>query len=851
MKYEVKGPDGTVYDVEGPEGATDEQILAQVRQFPRIKANVGSMIDQGATEAEIDRYLASEGATAQDLQSGPKKLSSEDEKAYVSLAQNPKTTAADLKGFAKDHGITIRDSDIAGFLQARDKGSRVAKKVIYENLPKPPPASLAQNIGAAVGRAVDGVIPGLARTDRGVHGVVNNALGALTGSEDFDPSHAFQQGKDEQDMAQARFGVEHPDMDTAAALAGLAGGFALPEAKVFKGAGLLKGMGNAALTGVGYGALSGALNETGGGNLENAALGGLFGGFLGAAAPPVLHGAAALGSSVRRNVPGTDATARFLANLPRRAFKQPLEQPGDAARAQAERLLAQELEGGTIMTGMGTGTVPSTPANIADEVARRQAMGVPAMPADVSEPGRRVTAWALRGNGPAATRARNLLVARQDQQGQRIRGHITEELGPAVDPIQAVDDINRRASSAARSGYEAAYAQPMLITPEIGQIMGTPAFRDALPQAFDNIRNGMGDPHAMGFRTIPDTPNALPPDLPHFRASDGSLVVADPKTLSVEAFDQVARAMGDAGRAAMDTSGFRPRNTTNSVHINARANDLRRHLGDQNEAYRDVTANYADEMALRDALEQGQGVAKLSGHEINAQARDMPGHAQEAWMTGARTALADDATKVGLRPTVNVAQRTRQSLGLSGAGQEAALGDQTKQQAIEALSGRPGAIQRIDDRLEAESQAFQTFKDAAASVSAWPSHEQMDARELGGKVINVAGKALKGRFVSAASELAHGSPNGVLKFRQDLADHQAALMTATDSGSVADAMHAIMSRAQKDADFAHALNKAGIKPSKIAAAYAAALDADAVPEDPAITGPAYTMARPAPAGAHR
>ena len=220
-------------------------------------------------------------------------------------------------------------------------------------------------------------------------------------------------------------------------------------------------------------------------------------------------------------------------------------------------------------------------------------------------------------------------------------------------------------------------------------------------------------------------------------------------------------------------------------------------------------------------------------------------------MTGARTALADDATKAGLRPTANAALRTRQSLGLSGAGLDASIGDQTKQQAIEALSGRPGALRRLDDRLEAENQGFQTFKDAAISVSSRPSHEQMDAMELGGKALSVTGKALKGRFVSAASELAHGSPNGVLRFRQDLADHQAALMTATDSGSVADAMHAIMSRAQKDADFAHALNKAGIKPAKIAAAYAAALDADPAPEDPAITGPAYTMARPAPAGARR
>ena len=205
--------------------------------------------------------------------------------------------------------------------------------------------------------------------------------------------------------------------------------------------------------------------------MANAALGGLAGGALGAAAPVAFTKLADTVAAARRNVPGADATARFLENLPRRAMGRPLAQPGDAARAQGERILADELPQGTIATGMGTGNTPSTPENIAVEVARRQRMNVPAMPMDVSEQGRRITSWALQGNGPMTTRARNTLMARQAQLGARVRRHIGDELGAPVDPIQAVEDINRRASAAARPGYDAAYAQPMLVTPEIERIM--------------------------------------------------------------------------------------------------------------------------------------------------------------------------------------------------------------------------------------------------------------------------------------------------------------------------------------------------------------------------------------------
>ncbi|RXZ34837.1 hypothetical protein EO081_04035 [Sphingomonas desiccabilis] len=782
------------------------------------------MIEQGAPEAEIDTYVASEGVSAEDLRDA--RMDAGDEQAYAALAADPRTTAADLKGFVKQRGFSLNDADIDAFMAARQQGSKVGRKVVYEGEAHPP-VSLAQNLGAAAGKFADAILPGVAGLDRGVHKVTANAAQALLGNEEFDPSAAFQQGKDEQDFSQSLFDAQHPNASTAASAAGLVGSLLLPEARVLRGSGMLPGMGNAALTAGGYGALSGALNDSGGGRVENAILGGVAGAGLGAAAAPAFRGAAAIGSAARRNVPGVDATARFLENVPRRFRNQPLAQPGDAAAAQGERILADELPQGTIATGMGTGGAQATPQAIEAEVARRAAMNVPAMPVDVSEKGRRITGWALQGNGPMATRARNMLLQRQAAQGSRIRGHLAEELGPAVDPVQAVDQINRRASAASGPGYQAAYAQPMVLTPEIEGIMRTPAFQDALPQALRNIRNAQRDPVELGFRLD----------------RDGN--IAGTRTLTVEGFDQVIRAMRDAGQAAMDTSGFRPRNTTNSVHINDRVRDLRGHLADQNEAYRDVTANYADEMALRDALGAGQEVSKLTGPEIAGQMRDMPQHAQEAWMTGAQTALADEATQAGLKPTANVAQRTRQSLGMSGAGAHASMGDQAKQQALEAMSGRPGLMNRLADRLEAEDQGFKAFHEAFGNSKTQPRQAMDEA--LSGQALQVAGRAARGDIIGAvASVLFQGNPRGTLRFKQDVQDRISELMTATGAADVQTAMRAIARRAQQDAAFADALNRAGIKPSKIAAILAASQDTSPTStsegEDEPLMPPVYTRA---------
>lgn len=671
------------------------------------------------------------------------------------------------------------------------------------------PSTFLENASATAGQIMDGFIPGSRKFLAGAGGVIGNGIAAAIGRDEFHPDEAYASGAASSDVDHARLEAEHPQIASAATLAGLAGSFALPAARLARGGSLGAGMLNGAATGAGYGALSGLLNDTGGGRLENAAMGAGFGGALGAAAAPIAQRVAGTVATARRNVPGVNAALTGLENIPRRlSGHQPLP-PTATAHAQAERLLAKDMTQDTISTGWGAGTVPATPDNVAAEVARRQAIGVPAIPGDVSDLLTRRTGTALAGQGPVATRAREMIQARQAQQGQRVRQHVIEELGPAVDPIAEVDRIQRRASAASGPAYRQAYAQPMVVTDEIRAIMDTPAFQDALPQAYRNIRNAQRDPEALGFRF-----------------HDDGRVEAMPDSLSTEGFDQVIRAMRDSGEMAMNNTGFRPRNTTNSVHINARAGDLRRHLGDQNQAYRDVTANYADEMAIRDALGDGQDIGKLTGHEINAQARDMPQHAQEAWMAGGRTALADAASKAGLNPTTNVAQATRQALGLSGAGGDA-LGDSVKLQAIEGLSGRPGVMNRLDDRLEAEQQAYRMF--AAAAPPPRTQSTEEDLKNLAGAFVGAGRKLIGGNPIGALATAAlRGNPRGTLGFRQGVEDRTAELLTASSPGALSEAMGAIKNRGLFDAAATASRNARAAKVARSGALFTAAQSTDPI-----------------------
>lgn len=603
---------------------------------------------------------------------------------------------------------------------------------------------------------------------------------------------AFDKAQSDFRRTQRQYDAEHPNLARASTIGGVGASLLLPGGVAVKGASLGAKALQAGRIGAAYGAMAGAgdgdgLEERG----RNAFTSGLVTGTLGAAAPYAVGLGGRLAKQARLRVPGVDAAARkvedgarWVGNLGRAATnrpKLPPVPPSVRASKQANRMVAKAISDGPIRRPGAQTTQSATPEAVAQEIERRAAMNVPAMVSEVSDPLTHTAGWASRGPGPGQRMVRQRIAERKEQQAAGLRQHIVDTMGPVVDPIAQMETHMAQAKVAAAPGYRAAYAQPMVVTPEIEAIMRTPAFREAVPQAVRNIENDMGDPLALGFRMD----------------ADGN--IAGLETLSTEGFDQVARAMRDSGRAAADVNPITGRviNNTNSVHINARANELRDQLAAQNPAYADVTGRYADDMAVRDAFEQGRGVADLTGHEVNAQARALPDSAHNAWSIGARSALADDASAFATgHPNADGASRLR-----------SILGDDIKQDAIGQMGGNTGAVRNLQDRLDAEQQGHALWQEVQRNQGATrrATTDALDA-QMGGRgpgALTWRGKA--GEVLSGW--LDHAEP----QYAKDVRDHVGRIVTESAPGSVRAMMEEIAAITQRDADLAASFQNAQLR----------------------------------------
>jgi len=778
--YIVTAPDGTTYEVEAPAGATEDEILGQVKKAHEVEK--------------------------------PNKMSPEDEQSYMALAADPRSTASDIIGFLKQRGFGADPKVVEDFVRMRNKpGAKINSQMSY-TLPKAPPRPLntgRDNIRAAAAKFLDGVLPGSAEAARGVREVVINAARVPFTDEHFDPGKAYKKGEEDIRRVRREFEDKHENIAAGMEAGGTVTGIvALPQAKLFRGGRLAAGVGNGMVNGAGYGFVSGALNDTGEGRVANAVNGTVFGTLFGGAAPVVFRGGAATADAARRNIPGMDRVVSGVESAAARLRGLPNPPPSVAARAQAERLAARAMDDAHIDRGIGTTGTPASPQSVAQEVLRREALGVPTMPADTAEPLRRLTSQALRGRGTMSSRAREVLGARQAEAAARTRQHVQAEFGPVVDPLQAGEEITARARAAAGPAYATAYAEgsPMVIGEDLANLMRRPAFQEALPQAYRNIRNRGGDPEALGFTL----------------GEDGSVMLSRQPTF--EAFDQVGRTMN--GQLKRNPMTGRPELDNETAGISQVMQDLDDHLRSVNPAFDAAKVSYADEMAIRDALGRGGDVARLSGPAIQQQLRAMPPHAQEAWTIGARSALADVATQQDVMAGGNAAQRLRQAVGLSAAGNHAAPGDAAKLQALETVSGRPGIMGRLDDRLEAEDQAYRTYR-------AMSGAHQPDPFQTGipvASAMEVAGKLSTGNLPGAVrSVLTQSVPQGRFGFRGRLMDEVATLMTSTGPEAVA-ALQRVENRGAADAARRLRLDSRAGRLASLTTAHAAG--ASTLPDDP-------------------
>ena len=784
----------------------------------KIKSNISLMADQGATEEEIDIYVASEGTSAAELAAVPSPAPVEaPARPHNEVLQEMITgqkPLGEIEAFLRSTGNdpSGQMDAIAADMKFRKDNPNYTGARGAIDLPKANPAAKASTEVPSLNDGInasflEGLIPNLSNNVRGVGGVLGNGIRTLVNGDEWDPAGAFQSQYDKATADDAAFEEAHPIIDNVSAASGFGAGFALPATKLLQGAkygesALKSGVVNGAVTGAGYGALSGLLNPSGAGRLENGAYGAGGGTVLGAAAAPVIRGATGVAEWAGRVAPPIGRMASDIQATVARLRGQAPEIP--LAERHAQRVIAGDMQGNKIATGMGTGDTPMTASTVTDEITRRTDQGMPAMPADLSDQLRRRTSWALQGQGPMATAARTRLAARQANQGSRVRQRVQEELGSAVDPIKAAEDIARKASDEATPNYQQAYAEGVVITPEIQAAMQAPVFKQGLKQAYENIQNRGGNPEELGM----------------FMDEAGELTLGNAPSL--EAMDQVIRTIrGDVKRDAFGKA----MTDTKTGAEQAAAGNLDALLRGQNDAYDVAKSTFADDMAIKDAMARGGDVGKMSGHEINANIRNTPVHAQEAFMAGAGTATADKAVTVGQRPTADVSQAIRKDLGFSGAGMAAAPGDAVKIDAIEQMSGRPGMMSRLDDKLESEAQGYKTFNEAYGN-SKTVARDDLDKDIMSG-VGRAARDITFGQPIAAITSLLTGlGTNGGFGFRKEVQEYVAKIMTDTNPASIQEAFKAIEARAAKDEGFKALLNRAGIQLSRLSTTALGGADGD-------------------------
>lgn len=778
----------------------------------KIKSNISLMADQGATEEEIDIYVASEGTSAAELSTAPSPAAPAARPTNEVLQEMivNKRPLPEIEEFLKSTGND--PSGMMGAIQA-DMGFR-AKNPNFTGergavtLPKmnpaakaPPQEQAAESEGPSIiqggmNSILEGFIPNLSNNSRGFDAAVANGWNALTGDEEFAPREAFDTAYEQTERDKEAFSKNHRGIDLAAKTTGFTGAFALPATKFLQGgkygaSALKSGVINGAATGAGYGALTGLLNPTGSGRLENVVSGAAVGTVLGGLAAPVIRGVTGAGQWLSQVAPPLDnLTTGIQATIARLRGEAP-EVP--RSLRQAQRVISKGMEGTNISTGMGTGNVPMTAQSVTDEITRRADQGMPAMPADLAEPFRRRTERALRGLGPMATSARERLAARQASQGSRISQRVQEEMGAVADPIRTAELITKRASDAAEPAYREAYDAGVVITPEIQKLIDSPAFQSSIGQARTNILNRGGDPENIGV----------------FQDAAGQASLGTAPTL--EAMDNVISTV--RGDVARDAFGNQIRNRSISAEQSA-VGDLDALLRKQNGLYNNAKTNFADEMAIKDALASGSKVGKMSGHELNAYIRNTPEHAREAWMLGAGTATADKAVVAGQKPTADVSMAVRRDLGLSGAGQASSLGDNVKVTALDEMSGNTGMMSRLDDKLESEAQGFKTFNEAYGGSK---TAEKLGIGEdIMAGVTRSFRDILFANPIAAAGSLMSGMGNAnLLKFSGEVQEQIAKILTETNPATVQEAFQAIEARAAKDDNFKQLLNRAGVQLSRL------------------------------------
>lgn len=332
--------------------------------------------------------------------------------------------------------------------------------------------------------------------------------------------------------------------------------------------------------------------------------------------------------------------------------------------------LARQLVGESIAADA------STPALVGARLSQAADRGTPLAIADTGENARGLLASVARRPGGARTIAREAIGTRQAEQSDRVVGAIGRDLGPVGYVPQVSDDITEAGRRIAKPLYEEAYASPIEMTPQLAQILETPAGKQGLNKSMTIAKNEGRDPTALGFDTT----------------EDGEAILTSVPTL--ETLDLVKRGLDDLVEDFRDP-------VTRRLNLNSMGrsiDDVRKGLiGEadrQVPVYGQARAAFAGQAGQRDALELGKASLNASADDIGRATTPLNEAEKQQFALGFRSAMAENLGRA--TDGASVAQRM--------------LGTPRKREALKKLFGGSDEFSRFLATMNDERATTETYR---------------------------------------------------------------------------------------------------------------------------------------------
>ncbi|HEX8415635.1 MAG TPA: hypothetical protein VF637_17410, partial [Sphingomicrobium sp.] len=393
------------------------------------------------------------------------------------------------------------------------------------------------------------------------------------------------------------------------------------------------------------------------------------------------------------------------------------------------RLMGRDSEGlSRQIVGQALQADGNTPATAGARLIEAAQRGTPLALADTGENARGLLASVSRRPGPARSLTRTAVESRQAEQSDRVLGSIGENLGPIRGVRQQSDELMQQARTAAAPLYEQAYQNPVISTPELAEVLNTPAGRGALGRARTIAANERRDPQALGFELDEAGEVRLDPTLNLNEDGTISQEATQTRGYTAQTLDYVKRGLDDiieshrdpvTGRLNLDEAG----RAVNGVRSN-----LLTEVDRLNPTYRDARAAYAGPASAEEALQLGRRSLTASAEDIEAATGRMSEEQRQQFALGFRAAMADNIGRA--TDGANVAQRM--------------LGTPRKRQALASVFGGEENFGRFLSTMGDERATNETYRSVMGG-SQTAERLAADAQTSdGGMLESAAGTAIRG-----------------------------------------------------------------------------------------------------------